>query len=270
LLFQAVRVSSTEQRDWFHLVGNRVDVHVWAADARPPPLAGRRAYPSQLRASERWVQEAIERSGVLERLPGLELFLVGPDYSASHHALLSGRTPASVSSAPSSAFSSSSSTAAAPPPPRLFKELFLLREERAVHVYDLIEHGRRWYRSLAWSSDAAVSLHNLKPRTNKTRGDGRVVLSMGDPCRAVQPAASLVISRRLTAALGKQTYVPARLVHGLVPSALLASYDLWQNDDGSLTGDARVSGTLGGDAMRTRLLIRLSSTDDDARALVQR
>ena len=89
---QAVRVSSTAQRDWYHLVGNRADVHIWTADTRSPPLAGCRAYPRELRASERWVQEAIQRALIPDRMAGLELALVLPDYSTSHFALLSGAT----------------------------------------------------------------------------------------------------------------------------------------------------------------------------------
>ena len=45
--------------------------------------------------------------------------------------------------------------------------------------------------------------------------------------RAQGGAQSLVISRRLTSALGEQTYQPATL-RGLIPAALLETYELWQ------------------------------------------
>ena len=254
---QAVRVSSTAQRDWYHLVGNRADVHIWTADTRSPPLAGCRAYPRELRASERWVQEAIQRALIPDRMAGLELALVLPDYSTSHFALLSGAT------APPSA-----GAGAGQPAARQFKEIVVLREGLVVHVYDLLEHGRRWWRSLAWSSDAAVSLHNLSPRTVEARGS-RVHTVMGSLQRSVPPAPSVVISRRLTAALGKQVFVPPRLLYGLIPTALLSAYDLWQNEDGSLIGDVKPGHPIG-DALRTRLAVSLSEVGGTVSGAVRR
>ena len=50
------------------------------------------------------------------------------------------------------------------------------------------------------------------------------------------PQPSIVISRNLTKRLGVQVYVPARLLHGLLPDALLHKYTFWQNEDDSLIG----------------------------------
>ena len=161
------------------------------------------------------------------------------------------------------------------PPPRTdgacLKEIVVLRDPPTVHVYDIIESGRRHYRTIAFSSDASHSLASLSPRRQEQRATSHVQVSppagvstpglsptrashrpacsslscvqrvMGTPSSAVLPAPSLVISRQISAALGEQTYIPGRLLHGLLPTALLEIYDVWQQaDDTQLRGYMKV------------------------------
>ena len=37
----------------------------------------------------------------------------------------------------------------------VLKELVLQREPAALHVYNVVEHGRRWLRELVYTSDAS-------------------------------------------------------------------------------------------------------------------
>ena len=87
----------------------------------------------------------------------------------------------------------------------------MLREPPVVHVYDIVECGRRVFRAISHSSDAA---HCLAALTKAAAG------GVG--------AESVVVSRALTAALGTQTFIPGRLIAGLLPSALLETYAFWQ------------------------------------------
>ena len=42
------------------------------------------------------------------------------------------------------------------------KEVVVQRDPPLVHVYDILECGRRWFRTIAFSSDATHCLHTLR------------------------------------------------------------------------------------------------------------
>ena len=134
----------------------------------------------------------------------------------------------------------------------------MLREPPVVHVYDVVECGRRWYRSIAFSSDAAHCLHTI-PRSLSRRVPevrlGEVCRVMGSAARRVVAAESVTVSQKQTAAVGAQLFMPARLLYGLLPSALLEAYHIWQNEDGSLAGYERVATPAG--ASTTELRVEL-------------
>jgi hypothetical protein len=48
-------------------------------------------------------------------------------------------------------------------------EVFVYRARRMVHVYRLESHGRRHYRSLIYTSDARICLHEMQPSTEHRR-----------------------------------------------------------------------------------------------------
>jgi hypothetical protein len=76
--------------------------------------------------------------------------------------------------------------------------------------YDIVESGRRLYRSIVFSSDASHCLASLLPRQQEQRATSHVQRVMGNANALVRPAPSLVISRQISAALGEQTYIPGR------------------------------------------------------------
>ncbi len=93
-------------------------------------------------------------------------------------------------------------------------------------MYDVIEHGRRFHRSLVYSSDENLCLGDAGPK-----GSGAAALM-----KAIPPAYSLVIKRHITRSLGLQTYLPSEFLQGLLPQALLEKYVFWQNTDESISG----------------------------------
>ena len=124
------------------------------------------------------------------------------------------------------------------------KEVVVFRQQKVVHIYNVVEHGRRFYRSLVWSSDARHTLHDMLPvhpydvswsvmdRYSAGHGEAH--------SRASFPHESLVITRNLaTAAENTQMYMPTRYLRGLLPEALLDTYVFWQESDDSLTGYLR-------------------------------
>ena len=262
---QSVEVSATRQRRWLRLVGQRTDLYLWQPDSRQPPLLGKRKFPSMLHAKEEWVRHALEHVG-MKHLQGMALQLLADDYSDCSFAMLAGFAGGAAPTSErgggggggggGNGGGGANGGAGAAAVAMSLKEVVVLRDPAVVHVYDVIERGRRWYRSLCFSSDATHCLHQLSPRRQEQR-KGKLHQVMGHAARGVPPALSVVISRRLNSSLGEQTYLPPRLLYGLLPDALLELYDLWQNGDDSITGymkpDARAASSL-----RTELRIRLA------------
>ena len=44
-----------------------------------------------------------------------------------------------------------------------WKEVVVYRHWRAVHVYNLVSHGRRMYRQLVFSSNHSLALQSMEP-----------------------------------------------------------------------------------------------------------
>ena len=109
------------------------------------------------------------------------------------------------------------------------KEILVLRDPACVLIFNVVEHGRRWYRSLVFCSHRSCSLADL-PLTSPI-GDALPVsapleLPCGDAMLLSPPAATLVITR--TVGGRGQLFIPHRLLLGLLPAAILERYDFWQ------------------------------------------
>lgn len=46
---------------------------------------------------------------------------------------------------------------------KYLKEVVVAKDPPVVHVFDVVEHGRRFYRTLTFSSDAALSFVSRPP-----------------------------------------------------------------------------------------------------------
>ena len=126
-------------------------------------------------------------------------------------------------------------------------EIVVYRARRTVHVYCTESHGRRWYRKLVYTSDARFCLRSLQPST-ASRDRPWAAWNRheaGSPTGGATEDSDhngigVVITRPWSArdnlSLGVETYIPARLFHGLLPEALLSTHTFWQAEDDELRG----------------------------------
>lgn len=106
-----------------------------------------------------------------------------------------------------------------------WKEVLVWKDRRVVHVFNLVSHGRKMFRSLVYTNDSRFCLHSLPPNTHdRSTISSSVVREAGDFKRKVVNEPSLVVSRRNTDINGHEVFVPARLLQGLIPSALLEAF----------------------------------------------
>lgn len=303
--FQSAEVAATKQRTWLRLVHRRHELQRWAApdasftlDAGSfsnPYVSWMENLPVFLRsasgqARKAWLRELLEPVRQTY-FPKLQLYLppLGESFASAPAALLLGIAPDGVAT----------------------REVVVLKSPPCVLVYNLYEHGRRWYRVLVFSSRADCSLAALPLAT--VQPIDAPVLACGDALKPIRAEESLVITRHVassmvglppflrrdslalygassstaaareadkaaawdysflsrrwqfsspapkgaepavlplttprppfpsltaqsTLAAIEQTFVPSRLLRGLVPDALLETHMFWQNEDDSLTG----------------------------------
>ena len=124
------------------------------------------------------------------------------------------------------------------PPAQLgaLTEVVVLRDPPLVQVYRVESHGRKWRRALVFASSASWCLADVDPDGHPALEDPaeRYLLSS---TRLGAASSSLVISRHLTEKQGRQQFVPARHLRGLIPAAILKDYAFWQDEKGDLHGD---------------------------------
>ena len=127
---------------------------------------------------------------------------------------------------------------------RSIKEVVVFRKAGVVAIFNVVEHGRRWYRTLVWCSDSRWSLTDLPSIYPEDRSwmemDRYACGNKGVHAEPSHPHTSLIITRNFTTLAEKtQMYVPQRFLKGLLPDALLDDFVFWQETDDSLTGYMR-------------------------------
>jgi hypothetical protein len=120
-----------------------------------------------------------------------------------------------------------------------WKEVRVNKTWNVVHCFNLVSHGRRVFRTQVWSSDGARSFATMRP------------MHLRPSCSAIQPCIldatgdwklnrnsdpSLVIARLNRNIGGRETYLPPRLLTGVVPGAFLESHQFWQSEDLAIRG----------------------------------
>jgi hypothetical protein len=217
-IIQCAEVKHTTNRKWSRLVGLGHDVQFWVPDTRVPVLPNGREYNAV--NAPQWLQDIIEpwKSMVLS---GIELFITTTDVNVAHHATLYGFTTPKTED---------------PTFIPTLKEVRVYRYPRVLHIFNVVEHGRRWYRSMIFSSDPVCTLHKLPMETFFI--NGRMFQCCGNPKVKATRTESLVITRYLNEedVNAAQTYIPHRMMNGILPAVLLENYNLWQNADDSITG----------------------------------
>jgi hypothetical protein len=216
---QSAEVKNTVNRMWVRLVGRRHDLQYWYADERKTPMNLEREYKiGSLGGSEQWIGASFEHVRA-KYLTHLKFYLPRSEYSSSATvAILSGFDGATT-----------------------LKEVVCFRKPPVCHIYNVVEHGRRYYRSLIYSSDAKFCLQDLTPHLTirpdpQNKNNFIPHYESGNPLLKVEPAPSVVITRSLNALLGTQTFLPERFLRGLIPSTLLEDFMFWQSESDSLTG----------------------------------
>ena len=110
-----------------------------------------------------------------------------------------------------------------------------------MHVFNVIEHGRRWMRLLVYASDMARCYGSPLSGVETVLKVPRPHWAAGDLAAAASPHNSVIISRYVSQDAPPQQYIPCRLLNGLLPSGLLEPYTFYQNPDGSLVAQRPVS-----------------------------
>lgn len=217
-VLQCAEVRNSSNRTWVRLIGRGYDLQYWKADDRPMKVHFVDTYE---RCREVWIKELIEpwRS---KAFPGIEFFVGScSDEYGILHGLAMHPQGSNDRKSDEKRFT--------------LKEIICYRYPRVFHVYNVVEHGRRFYRTLIFSSDSNFSPHDMPI--------GFVPLTLGvksccgDPKTLVTTENSLVVLRDSSLKEDSvQHFIPSRLLLGAMPSALLTLYNFWQNDDDSLIG----------------------------------
>ncbi len=198
--FQSTEVAVTTQRAWLRLVGRRHDLQRWEAisySTHKPPLS----FPLPSAALGGWANAVLEPVRAAH-FPKLALFAPAALLGAAdtrRAILLAGRDTIKPEGEDKGRPAASLVT---------LKEVLLLRSPPTVLVFNVVEHGRRWYRSLVFTSRLASSLASLGPAEVAWHG-GAAALVAGDALAPTPPAPSLLITRTLSTG-ETETFLPSR------------------------------------------------------------
>jgi len=233
---QCAEVKITSKRKWLRLLAKRHDLMFWTPDNRSPPIepyTGPSILSSDSNSMVSIVQEA------LKPLVSKVSYISEVDWFLSTHqpnprAILIGGY-VRENEIPENGKSSTML--------RELREAIVWTHNLSVHVFNVIEHGRRFYRSLVFSSDSSLSLQDMQ-RFEDSRLLPPSEFGFAVWCDVSQDSElkfhareSLVISRNLGVTEDdEQVFIPSRFMRGLVPAALLEDYEFWQCKDDSLIG----------------------------------
>ncbi|CAK0788936.1 unnamed protein product, partial [Prorocentrum cordatum] len=208
-------------------------LHAWVPDQRLPMLNAGDVYdPEELEPSETWVADLFEpvRNSFFVNIGNppqdVTFFFADPDQETldkdAHVAVLVG--------------------AHLQQSRRKWKEVVLYRAYGMVQVFTMTSHGRRFHRTLEYTTNAQLTLHAMQPDTDCSQERppfppwGRH--QAGQPDVEPQPPPhppSVSIFRGSVGNPAQQEFVPARLMYGLLPAAILEQYNLWQSTEGGFS-----------------------------------
>jgi hypothetical protein len=119
-----------------------------------------------------------------------------------------------------------------------WKEIVITKDPRQLLVFNLVPHARGTYRSLVFCTDQRLALHSLAllRRPRDAHSLKYLHYQAGELKRRVQNEGSLEIWRFNAQIRGREVFTPARLLQGVVPSALLESFLFWHGEDDVIRG----------------------------------
>jgi len=254
-------VQNTDHRKWMRLVGLGHDVQLWDRDPRPPENDYTRPYVSRVHSSvaaiealgrvvgsgglescEQWIGQLLEpiiKGPGAGFLHGVELFLPNHTIQGTIARLAGIGAPENAVQEPWSFFRRKKKNEDVDEAKRidqakqLLTEVVVVQEPPLVQVFRVESYGRRWRRSLVFASNASFCLADIDPDGEPllTDQNERFLLSAA---RLGSRAPSLVVTRLLNGAVGRESFVPERHLRGLLPAALLGQYQFWRSE---ATGD---------------------------------
>eukprot|EP00435_Cladocopium_sp_Y103_P015704 s3542_g3.t2 len=155
------------------------------------------------------------------------------------------------------------------------KELRVQRQPALVEVYNILEHGRHFYRTMVFTSDTSWSFHVPSAGQRLLRNAGSFAWSVaaGDGDAAVGSSASNHFS--VLVLRNSQIHLPRRFLRGLLPDALLQRYRFWRCRGSNSAAKGGVGEIEGEEVMpskdeATRLRIQLVRTAEGTTARVER
>lgn len=227
---QASTVQSSEHRLWVHLVGRDHDVQYWRTpDERTDIVELDRDYsPGEVEESEQWIVPILEPVRLTYMTKPFVLQICMPEKPIpgdAEVAMLIGIHPKLGGT---------------------WKEILVFKSLQMVQVYQVLSHGRRFYRVLEYTSDVRYTLRDMQPSTDDRRqlwptwerhGAGHPYEDhWGNPLSCIVTRGS---EYELNLSSGTETYIPERLLYGTVPQTLLEQYIFWQDEDDMLRGYPR-------------------------------
>ena len=247
---QASTLEEGEHRKRYRLVGLGHELQYWHTEHKSaPPVSDeweRQYDPSELYPSEKWIASIFE--------PVRRNMYNGP------------QPPAMTFMMPEQALADDAEVAVllglhqklgGP-----YKLVYIFRRFKCLHIYECLSQGREFWFGLHLTTDNRYTLHDMQPSTRHRkqplpewwkRGAGTPYPTKGPLAflyndisnpKNSSPTKSVLIVRDAShnenLSGGLETYVPPRLLHGLVPGALLEQYRFWQDETSK--GDMRGCG----------------------------
>lgn len=131
-----------------------------------------------------------------------------------------------------------------------FKLIYLFRRLRCMHIYEVVSQGREWWWSLHLTTDYRFTLREMEQNGDQRQNQfpDWWVKASGAPYpmglndylindidgTSTHPSLSVLIHRdeqhKNNLSGGRETFVPSRLLFGVVPAALLNSYNFWSDE----------------------------------------
>lgn len=271
-------VMHTTNRYWWRLVGRRYDLQSWAPDTRNYVdlknvlnTKFTRKFPNNVKPGEQWIKDALLEKAPLI-LPDVTLYMPAIDHSNSAYVQLAGWIEN-----PKGAETTCTHT---------LKEVVVWHNPPSINIFNVVEHGRRFFRVLEYTSNMSICLHEVDGDPYPDRIAGILSMSTGIPMTTLTPSDSLIVSRSLSKAVGNQVYIPKRFMAGMLPTTLIDSYSFWQSEDDNIIGyketaivedEDEIDQPSGGSSTRLKITLLKDGESDDsgfcnsrASALVQR
>lgn len=243
---QCANVQSCKERLWVRLVGQEHDIQIWHnADPRIPlPDPTMRFYPDDIvQGVEDWIPKLLEpvRRQFFMRsawLPPIMMML-------PEHKLTSKQNIVVVAAVCSKAG-------------KKLAEVVLNRDYQVAHIYKILNIGRRFYRELVYTTNCynCLAEHHpsVDPRAQLWAPHARHeagAFNADEDDIVARGASSCVILRHPThpnnLSKSTETFLPSRILTGIIPDSLLQTHYFWQDLDDNIRGYPR-------DAKETHLL----------------